>query len=467
MALAKTSAIDKGSVNPQTIIAYVFPVIPVMYIFGSQSVIHGVYAKYFGLSLTTIATVVLIARLFDAVTDPIIGFAVDRQQAKGKSKLPFILFGLILYLVASYLLYVPLEYHLTDGEKKVSPLYFGLSYILFYLAYTFFEVPHLAWGGELAKTEREKNNLYIVRSSGVIVGGFLFYLLPQMPFFDSSEITPVVLKWAVMITVLIALPAIYGFIKLVPEPNKSHYLPAVKNNKVHTPLEMIRFVLINKPLLVLLGAVAFTFLGAGISGVLLFLFIDVYLGMGQAFSYIYMVGFAISLVSLKLWQLSANHLGIQKTWVIANTMMIAGALCLSFLSPENNSECSVLIGISLAMSGASAIPAIVPSQISKIVDYSVYKYRSNNSASCFSIYTLVNKTVNSLGGAVGLAVIGFYGFDATASTQTESAVTGLRLALSWVPCGLLLIACILALLVPVTARQHNIILRRLEAVSPK
>ena len=54
-------------------LAYVSPQIGMVLIATSTvSVLGGIYAKYFGLSLTSIATVMLVARIFDAVTDPLI-----------------------------------------------------------------------------------------------------------------------------------------------------------------------------------------------------------------------------------------------------------------------------------------------------------------------------------------------------------------------------------------------------------
>ena len=61
------------------ILAYPLPYIAMAFLFGPMAILQGIYAKYFGLSLTTIAAVLLIGRLFDAITDPIIGYLSDRH----------------------------------------------------------------------------------------------------------------------------------------------------------------------------------------------------------------------------------------------------------------------------------------------------------------------------------------------------------------------------------------------------
>ena len=59
-------------------IAYGLPLLSLYFLFGPITLLQGIYAKHFGLGLTIIASVLLIARVFDAVTDPLIGYCADR-----------------------------------------------------------------------------------------------------------------------------------------------------------------------------------------------------------------------------------------------------------------------------------------------------------------------------------------------------------------------------------------------------
>ena len=52
------------------------------------SVLQGIYAKFFGLSLQEIAFVILLSRIFDAVNDPIVGFLSDRYRARHGTRKP-------------------------------------------------------------------------------------------------------------------------------------------------------------------------------------------------------------------------------------------------------------------------------------------------------------------------------------------------------------------------------------------
>ena len=92
------------------------PVVGVMFLYGPLGIIQGIYAKYFGFSLTTIAIVFMIARLFDAVSDPLIGYLSDRYYQRNGSRKRFVLLGAILLFTSSYLLYVPADLNIFQAS---------------------------------------------------------------------------------------------------------------------------------------------------------------------------------------------------------------------------------------------------------------------------------------------------------------------------------------------------------------
>ena len=87
--------------------AYALPVLPLAFLLGPMAILQGIYAKYFGLGLTIIASVLLVSRLFDAITDPAIGYYADKYYTKHGSRKPFVVSGGILFIISSWFLYVP------------------------------------------------------------------------------------------------------------------------------------------------------------------------------------------------------------------------------------------------------------------------------------------------------------------------------------------------------------------------
>ena len=100
---------SNDQINHLTGIAYALPVVPVLILMSTNNVLSGIYATHHGLALSAIATVMLIAGLFDAVTDPSIGYFSDRYHARTGSRRPFVVVGAALLIPCAWFLLNPGE----------------------------------------------------------------------------------------------------------------------------------------------------------------------------------------------------------------------------------------------------------------------------------------------------------------------------------------------------------------------
>ena len=440
---------DSGLTQLQGL-AYGLPLLPLCFLYGPIGILQGMYAKYFGLSLTVIASVLLIARLFDAISDPVIGYCADRYYARRGHRKPFIVVGGSLFIVASWFLYVP--------PMDVNAEYFLVWFLAFYFAYTLFEIPHLAWGSELVSDSREKNRVYGLRSLFVFIGTLLFYTMPLLPWFGTNEFTPETLKWSVFVAGTLMLPLLYLSIKAVPDTQKS---PPSKVTKESLRV-VLQVIFTNKPLLILTAAHICTGFGSGMWFTLNFIVVDAYLGLGAKFALVYATSFAVSILSLRLWYLLANRWSKQATWIAAMVLVIVGLLGFGFLSPENTGWLALLLCMSLITSGFACFSIMVPSLLSDISDYGTWKFGTNRAATYFSLYTFINKTVAALGGALGLAIAGWVGFEPTARIHSDMAIFGIRFIIAWIPALFIALSIVFIARIPITAHRHAVIRRRLD-----
>lgn len=452
--------------NLRTSLAYAAPSIAVAFLSGPIALVQGIYAKYFGLSLGTIAAVVLIARLFDAFTDPLIGFLSDRFHRHSGSRKSFILAGGILFVISSYFLYVPVGFGTSDTQVKVSGAYFLISFLGFYLAYTLFEITHLAWGSEIGTSSEDKNKIYSLRALAVSIGLMLFFAVPLLPFFGSSDFTPETLSWSVVLAGILMVPCLYICVKSVPNgnaisPNPRRHKPSKRERLKN----IMRLIVGNKPFLIFIAAFVSAGAGVGMWFGMMFLFVDVYLGLGHQLSLIFMLSYGFSILIVKLWYETAAKYGKKYTWGLGMFLVMLGVLGTGFLTPDKTSWLALLVCMLLIKGGVMATAILAPSLLADIIDYGSWKFGGGFAATYFSLYTLISKANVAIGGALGLAIAGIFGFDPviTNSPQSDQAITGLLISVAWLPTLLIMISIRFILCVPIDARRHSIIHRRLDA----
>jgi len=126
------------------------------------------FTNVFGLTVADAAALMLVARLFDVVTDPMMGAIADRTQSRWGTYRPWLIFGAIpLGLVFALLLYTP---DLGPVGKRV---YAYAMYLLMMVVYTAVNVPYGSLLGVMTDDDNEKNQFSSYRMVGAYAMGFV------------------------------------------------------------------------------------------------------------------------------------------------------------------------------------------------------------------------------------------------------------------------------------------------------
>lgn len=200
---------------------------------------------------------------------------------------------------------------------------------------------------------------------------------------------------------------------------------------------------------------------------LLFLFVDVYLGLGEVFAGAYALAFAVSAVATYGWARLARYLGDQRTWVVALALGITGAGLTSLLVPGQSPLWLLAACMVMFMVGYSCLHVVGPTILSAIVDYDTWKSGGQRAGTFFSFYAFLLKVGAACGAALGYFIAEIYGFDATAATHPAGTVIGLRLGMTWLPAVFMGLAIFCVVLNPLNAHRHAIIRRRLDSVAKR
>ncbi len=129
------------------------------------------FTNVFGLTVADTATLMLIARMFDVVTDPLMGSLADRTQSRWGTYRPWLIYGAIpLGLVFALLLYTP------DFGPMGKRIWAYSLYLLMMAIYTAVNVPYGSLLGVMTDDDNEKNQFSSFRMVGAYAMGFITLL---------------------------------------------------------------------------------------------------------------------------------------------------------------------------------------------------------------------------------------------------------------------------------------------------
>lgn len=129
------------------------------------------FTNVFGLTIADTATLMLIARLFDVVTDPMMGALADRTQSRFGTYRPWLIYGAIPFgLIFALLLFTP------DFGPVGKRIWAYSLYLMMMAVYTAVNVPYGSLLGVMTDDDNEKNQFSSYRMVGAYAMGFITLL---------------------------------------------------------------------------------------------------------------------------------------------------------------------------------------------------------------------------------------------------------------------------------------------------
>lgn len=412
------------------------------------TILPGVYAKHFGLTLSSLATVILTVRIFDGFITPIIGYLSDWHRSRGGSRKPWVIAGGAGVAIACYFLYIP--------QQPVTVAYYLTWSIAYFCAHSAAEIAHATWGSELTMDYQRRAVVFGTRTVMVNLGFILFYALPLLPLFSSSGYTPEELKAAAVLGAIVTAVGLAWAFLSAP----SGY--GVRGVRGDSALFLFQTIVSNRPLLIYYAAFGCIGICYGMWFGLLFLYLDTYLGLGDKVALIFLgatiVSVALTPVTLKL----IEKFGKAPVWAGGGALFVAQLAGTWFVAPGMWWMIPFALIVVAHLCFASQNVAAM-SLLGDISDYGKLKFRKDRGAMYFGCNLLVFQFSFGLGGGSALAIAGWFGFDPMSATHAASHVLGLKLAFIALPMCLGIASILPILLTPLDRRRHRIIQRRLES----
>ena len=130
------------------------------------------YSGGLGISLAAVGTILMLARLTDVITDPIIGELSDRWRTRIGRRRPWLLMGTPIMMLGAYNLFVP--------APGVGMFYFLTWLAIFFVGSTMILLPHRAWGAELSPDYHQRSRVTAAREIYVLIGLMVAAAVPMI-----------------------------------------------------------------------------------------------------------------------------------------------------------------------------------------------------------------------------------------------------------------------------------------------
>lgn len=341
-----------------------------------------------GLSLGTIGIVLLVARLFDAFADPLIGTWADRTT--GLRRRRWLLASTPLLLLFAWLLLVPLY--------TPTPLTLLLASCGLYISWSALTVPYLAYGLELSPDYHERARLAAAREGFGLVGTVLALLLPLLWTHASQPLLPLALALSIL------LPLCLWILWRLPEA------PPLRR---HQPLSLKRGLVLlrrNQPFRTLIGAYFVNALANTLPATLFLLFVSRTLQADERSAGLcLLIYFAAALIGIPLWLALAKRLGKHRSWQWA-----LGLNCLFFfpalwLGPGDIWLFTIICVLTGLCLGADLV---LPSAMqADVVDADTATGGENRAGLYTALWTMATKLAGAATVGLALPLLDFSGND--------------------------------------------------------
>jgi glycoside/pentoside/hexuronide:cation symporter, GPH family len=447
-----------GGLSTALSAAYALPFVAYGMLGGGMGVLQGVYAKYYGISLTSLAAIFLFVRIFDAVTDPLAGYWSDHLRQRTGSRKPMILVGGILLAAGGYLLF---------ALPQVSVWFIAVALTLFYIGMTVFSVPHYAWASDLSPSSASKARIFTARGLAGKLSWMIFYAIPLLPFFATREITPATLKVTAVVAGIFMLVSLTLCLRYVPNAPAGVRQRPGHGISWRAVTALLQSIVQSAPVYLIFAIQIAMGLSIGMWFAMIFLYVDAYLGFGQVFAEIYLMALVVSLVATLLWYRVAIRFGKKLGLLCGYGLLMGSYLYAGLLTPETASYDHIVTMMIINSVGMAALIVMLPALMSEVIDYTALRCRTENAGSYFAIYVFIEKLGVALGMSLSLWVAGSWGFDATALDQTASGMLSIKLAMAGIPSVIGLLAMGLVVIHPITERRHAVIRKRLDALASR
>lgn len=371
--------------------------------------------------------VIFIAKIFDVITDPLVGTWTDRfESAKGRRR-PFLFWGAIISSASFVAIFTTPIF----DNQWLTAAYAFVALCIYAFGYTLFNIPYMSMPAEMTDSYHERSSIHTFRTVFVSLGGFVAgALMPKLLESLGREEPSSYAVYGIVCGIMIFIAMMFSYFstanarftktsnnmsKLVEEFN------AVKGNKHFLRLIGVKFAQL-MGMQTTLAAFAFFVVQY------MQLTFDVFLIFGIA-NTVTAILFAPLLIKI------ARKFGKRNTYYLAAAANIIYALSWSFASVGEPDWAIIVRGVIVGIAFTGNI-AMAMSMLTDIINHDANQTGIRREGAYVALYSFVEKFTGAFGPLIVGAALSLASFNTKlppSQPQGGDVDTVLLFCVSWLP----------------------------------
>ncbi len=389
------------------------------------------YTDTFGISAAAAGTIMLIARVWDMVSDPIMGIIADRTNTPWGKFRPYILWMALPYSVLAVLTFTT-----PDLGPTGKVIYAGVTYLLLMTVFTAINLPYSSLGAVMTSDSYERAGLNSYRFIFAFVGQLIVTgtALSLALYFGQGDNAKgyqyTLILFAVISFILFMVTFKTTKERVEPPKQQKQNLKEDLNNLFK-----------NRPWVILFFVGIVSFVMFAMQNLSIAYYFKYYIGDEESVQLFNVIGTIALIVGIPLSKPLSKRFGKRNVYVASS--LISGFFFIMLYLPGTNNIVSIyILNILAKFTYAPAVP-LLWTMLADTADYSEWKNGRRATGLVFSAATFAQKAGWGIGGALAGWLLALYDFIPNVE-QTGTALTGIKLMISVFP-GILYMSCAILL----------------------
>ena len=387
------------------------------------------YTDVFGLSAAAVATLLLVAKVWDGINDPMMGALMDKTYTRVGGYRTYMIAG-----AAALVVFTILTFSVPGFGDSGKLFYAYVTYIGLGMAYTVMNVPFNALPSRMTDNPKRLNQLF---ASSMWAGGLGSTVLGMctMPLILmlGNGVQEAGYQKTAIVYAVVSLPMVLLMVRLCkenPDIAKAKEITAAKEGEKGTSFfGFIKSIFTNKNLLcvyVYMFCAMFSQIGRASTAFYYYMFC---VGNMAWASVLMSVSGLVGLVLIPFVPALIGKYGKKKVVIVSQIIQIIG-LIMMFAGPYTNIPYTIAANLVYGLGGGYS--ACVGAMIVDALDNYEYRTGVRNDGVAFAFNGLMTKISAAIAGSIGLMVMAAFGYT-NGADLTERALTGINTGVNIVP----------------------------------